>query len=332
MVSTTFARILAAGRPQFNRRAAAARRRLPALDFAAFADFLAQGVDGMVVAAAAIDADRAPQVALAAFDMALELVGQGMAGPQARSAMLGRVWRELVPQLAGLLVLQPVLLLGMLSNAMLNLEKHASVRTVQWLDQMVALAQRVDSLDQLRAVGQVQAWRAGMAHFRHGAMAAAGTLPEPLALAAFGVAPGTLAWDEVERRLLAEPWWRPDRADHAAADGIEVGSFDGFGGAFGCPPLARASGDGFLVKSADRYSLLVADAFGAILQGASAEEFDAATHLPAEEGILDGAQLRIAGRVLPLDLPADGLALSFSADAVAITSPYTHAVRLVPLR
>ena len=332
MISEPFAKVLAAGRVQFNQRVTEARRRFPAFDTAAFADFLQGGVDSVIQAVARLAPERAAFVALVAYDMALELVGQSLAGPRARSEMVDRLWRELMPEYARLIAEHPVEVLGTLSNAAINLEKIAGTRPDQWLREMAALTPRIESLAQLQAVGQVLAWRAGVAHFRLGAIEAADRLPETLALAAFGIDAG-VPWAAARAGMLADPWWRPasNRNQHPA--GMEIGKFTGFGGEFAAPPEVRACQDGFFVKSAERYSLLIADACGAVLHAATKEEFDDAPNPALVKTVkLNGARLQIGQRVIDLDLPADQIALCCNAHTLAVTSPYTHAIRLLPLQ
>lgn len=322
MISPAFAAILAGGRAQFNARAAEARRRFPSLDMAAFGAFLRDGVDPLIVAVAAAAPERAGGATLAAYDMALELVGHGLAGPAAKNPFLNTVWRELAPQFGPLLAMAPVEVLGMLSNAAIHIASLAGARPAQWQRELAALAPQVASVAQLRAVGQVLAWRAGVAHFRLGALAAADTLPPALALAAFGE-PGA-QWPQVRAQLLANPW-------RGNADGREFGSFTGLGGDFGTPPQVRATSDGFVVRSGERHYLLVADAYGAVLHGATAQEFDhAQTGAPASVR-LDGATLHIGARRIELDVPAGDIAIAANAHTVAVTSPWTHAIRLLPL-
>ena len=322
MISPAFAAILASGRAQFNGRAAEARRRFPSLDMAAFGVFLHDGVDPLVAAVAAAAPERAGSVTLAAYDMALELVGHGLAGPAAKNPFLNTVWRELAPALAPLLATAPIEVLGMLSNAAIHVGGVAGARPAQWQRELAALAPQVATLAQLRAVGQVLAWRAGVAHFRQGALAAADTLPHALALAAFGE-PGA-HWPQVHAQLLDYPW-------RGNAEGREFGSFSGLGGDFGTPPQVRATPDGFVVRSAERHYLLVADAYGAVLHGATAEEYaQAQTGVPASVRV-DGASVHIGARSIALDLPAGDIALAANAHTLAITSPWTHAIRLLPL-
>ncbi|OEZ97318.1 hypothetical protein JAB9_24630 [Janthinobacterium sp. HH107] len=322
MMSPAFASLLAGGRAQFNARAAEARRRFPSLDMAAFGAFLLDGVDPLVVAVVAAAPERAGGVTLAAYDMALELVGHGLAGPAAKNPFLNTVWRELAPQFAPLLATAPIDVLGMLSNAAIHIASVAGARPAQWQRELAALAPQIATLAQLRAVGQVLAWRAGVAHFRQGALAAADTLPPALALAAFGE-PGA-QWSQVHAQLMANPW-------RGNAEGREFGSFTGLGGDFGAPPQVRAAADGFIVRSGERHYLLVADAYGAVLHSATAQEFEQGqTSMPASVR-LDGAILQIGARRIELDVPAGDIAIAANAHTVAVTSPWTHAIRLLPL-
>ncbi|OEZ57157.1 hypothetical protein JAB5_04620 [Janthinobacterium sp. HH103] len=322
MISPAFASLLASGRAQFNARAAEARRRFPSLDMAAFGAFLLDGVDPLIVAVVAAAPERAGGATLAAYDMALELVGHGLAGPAAKNPFLNTVWRELAPQFAPLLATAPIDVLGMLSNAAIHIASVAGARPAQWQRELAALAPQVATLAQLRAVGQVLAWRAGVAHFRQGALAAADTLPPDLALAAFGE-PGA-PWPQVRAQLLDYPW-------RGNAEGREFGSFTGLGGDFGAPPQVRAAADGFIVRSGERHYLLVADAFGAVLHSATAQEFEQGqTGMPASVR-LDGTTLQIGARRIELDVPTGDIAIAANAHTVAVTSPWTHAIRLLPL-
>jgi hypothetical protein len=292
-----------------------ARRSFPSLDMQAFGVFLQDGVDPLVQAVAAAAPERAGSFTLAAYDMALELVGHGLAGPAAKNPFLTIVWRELAPHFAPLLAAMPVDALGMLSNAAIHLGGVAGARTRQWQDEMAAIAPQVSTLAQLRAVGQVLAWRAGVAHFRQGAIAAADTLPPALALALFGES--QLDWPSLRAQLLHQPW-------RGNPDGIEFGAFAGLGGEFATPPLVRATQDGFIVSAGERFYLLVADAHGAVLHGATADEFAQAS------GDVSAA-VQAGARQLASDLPAGEIALAANAHTLAITSPYTHAIRLLPL-
>lgn len=332
MISEPFAKVLAAGRTQFNLRVTEARRRFPAFDPDAFSEFLQGEVDGLISAVADVMPDRVASVALTAYEMALELIGHGLAGPGARSPLVGQVWKSLAPKYAALIAENSVDVLGMLTNAAINLEKIPSTRPSQWIREMEVLAPLLASRPHLQAAGQILAWRAGAAHYRIGAIQAADQLPYALALTVCGFK-SDLQWEHVRDALLADPWFAAQAANGTHSVGKEIGKFTGFGGEFSVPPQVRACAEGFFVKSAERYSFLIADAYGAVLHAATQEEFDQAKSYsvgkpPARKGSL----LVIKRGEIELDLPEDQLALACNQHTVAVTSPYTHAIRLLPLQ
>jgi hypothetical protein len=271
MISRAFADVLAAGRSGFNHRVREAQRIYPAFRADAFLWFLEEGVDGVAVAVEQVDRSRLPAAVLAAYELALGLAGRSLVGPSARSQALTEAWRSLFPRLARLIAAQPAQVLGMLSNAIIHLEGIVGARTGQWAEELAALAPHLESVEQLRIAGQVLAWRAGAAHFRAGAIAAAASLPEALALRAFG-AEGWHSWQAFRNAVEHDLWW--GGVDPHAMRERRTGSFSGFGGLFAIPPDIRAAGDVFVVKSGDRHFLLIADAYGAVLQPAGAEEFE----------------------------------------------------------
>lgn len=326
MVSARFANLLAAGRAEFNRRAAEARRRSLAFDAAAFSVFVASSVDAVVGVADRVDPGSAGATAFAAYDIGLALATQARAG-----AAVEQAWADVAPHYAGLLAAQPAGVLGLLTNAALHLEKSRAARMPEWLSLMATLAPMVADLRQMQVAGQIAAWRSGLAHFRQGAIAAGDSVPEPLALAAFGVS--GLTWAQARDQLRGDPWWSSDAAARQRLrEGFEIGSFTGFGGAFGQPPEVRPAPDGFWVRSGDHYALLIADACGAVLHPASEAEYSHHATQDAQAKVAHfGEQMTINGRVLETDLPTATLRVVCNAHSAAITSPYSHAVRVMPL-
>lgn len=326
-VSAPFTLILAAGRSQFNAMVVKTRRRKPGFDTQAFTAFLQSGVNEVVTAVCAAVPERAASVTLIAYDLALTLVGQGLAGPNARNKLVGRTWSELLPLLPKQVAEAPAKVLGALSNAAVYLEGNPGLRGEEWLHHMTVLAKQTRSASELLDLGKILAWRSGAAHFRAGALTTADQLPE--ALAAVGASPGT-SWAEVHNHLQANPWWSPEQNKEQVK---EVGSFTGLGGVFSQPPQVRASVSGFWVKSGVRYHLLVADTWGAVLHQATQEEFQQAPPpVTGELPVLKGNKLVFAHRSMELDLPAEGLNLVCNQHTAALTSPYTHAIRLFPLQ
>jgi hypothetical protein len=223
--------------------------------------------------------------------------------------------------------------LGTLSNAAVNIGKVSNARPEQWLREMKSLAPQVKSLQQLQSLGQILAWRAGLAHFRLGAIRAADQLPQALALSALGTTIETV-WAAVRPKLLANPWWIPDQAEpNSNPSGMEIGQFTGFGGEFIEPPEVRACPEGFFIKSGARYSLLIADSFGAVLHAATQEEFEhAKMHQFAKAVTPNGTRLAIGSRQIELNLPANHITAICNNHTVAVTSPFSHAIRLLPMQ
>lgn len=329
-ISEPFARILAAGRAQFNGRVAEVRRRVPGFDSEAFGLFLESAVDGIVVAVAKHAPERAAAATLVAYDIALVLVAQVLTGTAVRSRLVGRTWRELIPRVGPMVAERPREVLGALSNAAVYLGGNPALRGDEWLSHMLALAGEAQSVDELLTLGQVLAWRAGATQFRASALLAADRLPQALALKAVG-APARANWSSVREQFQANPWWTPERAQQQRPRRARLfGEFTGFGGAFAQPPELRACAAGFLVKSRERYGLLFADAWGAVLLPSSAEAYAA----PAAGGVelprlLRGASLVFADESVALDLPAEGLRVVANDHTVAVSSPYTHRIHLL---
>ncbi|MEO6878746.1 MAG: hypothetical protein ABI205_09715 [Gemmatimonadaceae bacterium] len=329
-ISAPLADALMAGRPQLNARVAEVRHRYPAFDTAAFAAFVRTGVDSVARAVADVAPDRTAFVVSASYDLALELTAQGLVGSAARTDLVDRVWTTLAPRYADLLATEPVEVLGLLSNAVLHIEGVPGARADAWLTTMADFGGQIESIAQLRLLGQVLAWRAGLAHFRDGALLSADALPELIALRA--LAGATAAdWATVRARYHGNRWWSPLPERQAVVrDGLNVGHFTGFGGTFAQPPEVRSCPQGFLVRSGNRFHVLVADVFGAVLLPSTAEELaQAVSESPNARGVLTGSTIVIGDHRVDLQLPTDGLRVTTNEDTIAVSSPYTHMIRLL---
>jgi hypothetical protein len=96
------------------------------------------------------------------------------------------------------------------------------------------------------------------------------------------------------------------------------------------PPAIRAAGETFVAKSGDRHFLLIADAYGAVLQAAGTEEFEHACAVqPRCDHALRDGMLVVGANRIALDVPEPGLTVCATATTIAIASPYTHAIRLL---
>jgi hypothetical protein len=172
-LSDALERVLRAGRHELNTRFAECRLRYPELDAEAFAAFLRDTADPVVAAVDATTSAHTAEVAEVSFDLGLELVGQRIAGPGARTSSVDDAWRRIAVVAPASLASSPRRVLAALSNAAHQLSSTPGVRIAQWLDELARLAPCCADADTLLRLGQVAAWRAGMAHYRAGALAAA---------------------------------------------------------------------------------------------------------------------------------------------------------------
>jgi hypothetical protein len=331
MLSLPFAEVLRSGRPEFNAQFAHARRLYPELDGEAFGMFLARTLDPWVCATHALDPGRVAAVAMAGYEVGLELVGQRIVGPAARHPAIEQGLAHLLPKVAALAASEPGLAISALSNALHELAVTPGARPGEWVATLEAALPNAEDLETLLCVGQVAAWRAGLAHYRRSALALLARLSEALAFVALGARGGDLV--EIRARLENDPWFVPGVESAAPRVAGVCGAFRGFGGLFLEPPLLARSGSELLVRSGDEAWLLLADAFGATLHRATAEEIAAAreqSEFPATLRLTDGC-LEYDGKRLAL--PATGPVTSAIFDGVtlALTSAASHGVVLVAL-
>jgi len=324
MLSAGFATLLKERRSSYNAQVAAARSRMPAFDTAAFSGFVRDTVDPLFEALVAVAPDNPARAADALFAMAVDLAEHGWIGPAARSPVVERLWRDAAPAIAATIAADPRETLGALTNAAIKLGQEPGVRPDDWLAGIEALGAELGGPGQLRALAILLAWRAGAAHARAAALAAADSLPPELACRAVGAAGDD--WAAIGSRLRAEPWWAPDGAP---AQAHRVGGFRGFGGPFVEPPKIAAQGEDFLLASGDGRYRLIADAFGATVRRSASDD---AVGAPDPQGMrrLSGTMLHADDRSIELGGPAEGLAVAEAAFSLAVTSPFSYFVRIFP--
>jgi len=328
--------ILRSGRTYFNAQFAAARRIHPELEPDAFLQLLGTAVDGLAVAVEKVRADRLNEVITAAFDAALELAGQKLAGPGSRLSVIEEAWNRILPPAAAVVAVAPGRVIPAVCNAAHQIASTAGARPGQWIAAMEALAARSADPEVFLKLGVLCAWRSGLAHYRRAALVAADALDEALTLAALEARPGS-SWPDLRERLAAEPWFDPAaaREDRPALKAVaQVGSFKGFGGLFLEPPLVASAEDRFFVRSGAECWLLTADVFGATFHRASVQEFDAAKRASRLPSSLQVAGSRVAYQGEHFEFPELGEFTSAapSATTLALTSDLTHSILLMALR
>ncbi len=338
-IGDALAAALRAGHEDFNAQFIRTRHQCPTLSAEAFADFLAVGVDPVVRAVSEVAPDKMMETASAAYGSALELVARNLVGPGAKHADILQAWQGLLPVAGAWVAAAPHRVLGAVSNAMYQLAATPGARPGWWSEEMSRLVPVADGVETFLRLGQIVAWRAGMAHFRLGALAILDALPEPLARAVMGLtnSAGQLPWPELRARLEKDFWYNPNLSDNGKRPPAKLvartGEFRGFGGLFPEPPTVAGGEAGqFFVRSGDGHWLLTADVFGATFHRATPEEFATAAAHPAS--LPKGINLDFGGVLFRRErvaLPFCGEITSHAANGstLAVTGSLTHAVMLV---
>ncbi len=329
MVSEALTGALRSGREEMNARFVAARRGQPSLSGDGFLEFIARTLDPLAQATAALRGDRVLDVVSAAYELGLDLYLEKLVGPGARAVAIEETWRRLGTAAISLLVLEPRRGLAAIANGAHQIASTPGARVDAWIATMEQAAPHCSDLDTLLRVGQVAAWRAGLAHYRASALRVADSLAPDLARSALGLAKGD--WKAIRAGLASSPWFSIDGSPTQPA--FVIGAFHGFGGVFREPPLVTASEEYFFAKSGEENWLVTADAFGATFHRAVPTEFDAASSggsWPKGYEVRGSALVTPRG-VLELDLPGGSSSRAANRHTLALTAPHSHAITLIPL-
>jgi hypothetical protein len=197
---------------------------------------------------------------------------------------------------------------------------------------MAELGPRARDTDELLALGQVLAWRVGMAHWRQSAIERWTLLTPALQRAVFDHAPDNArVTTELLRARLESRWNDPtapvDTTPRARLEVVaRVGDFKGLGGVFLRPPRVFAHDGALFATDGTVHVSLHADPFGATWL----TEHDA----PAASAVSPPwtlARTAIKRDEASLKLPALAHATSVASvhDTLAFTLPDSHRVTLV---
>lgn len=339
-VEGPLAGVLEAQRARFNADFMAARRTHPSLEVAAFSDVLSNVVGPIVAAVDQVEPGRTRAVAESLYDLSLELVGQGLLGPSSRDPVITDAWRSLLLRSPRLVAADPARFAGSVTNALYNLASTPGTRLREWLDDMSGVAgDSGANLETILRAGQVAAWRAGLAHYRRGALAICGELAPPLAFALLKLSAASATSDLRDRviaRLTEDPWLRPADASNQAAPRrirvvARVGAFRGFGGLFIGPPSVKRIDGQFVVADGESSWVLTADLYGATFHRMAVDQGSGSR--PQETESASGFQLGPSGHIqkdgLAANLPELQDVSSWASDKHTLVATTTRSHSLV---
>ncbi|HRE79854.1 MAG TPA: hypothetical protein PLN52_02340 [Opitutaceae bacterium] len=335
-MSPLLAQLLASGRTDFNRRYAEARLQFPDLNAERFSAVLRELADPLVTAAENVQSGGGAHVVSAVYDAALTLTAHRLAGADARLSTVNTAWRDLLPVVGHILVLAPERVLSTLTNAACQLASFSSAQGEEWVKEMTRLAPTTAGVDDLLHLGQVVAWKCGLAHYRTGALAAAARLPDGLASRIFASS-STVTWPALHQRFQHDLWFNPGEQERGPGLSIvrHAGAFRGFGGLFPEPPVIQRWQNQWVARSRDEAWLLTADAFGATFHRISTADLPPPI-LGVSSFLPQG--FRLSGTTLSwnshtLDLASYGritsCAFAEGSPAMALTARATHHILLI---
>jgi hypothetical protein len=326
------ARALEAGRARYNALFAQARHATPTLDAAAFAEQLRLTVAPVVDRVAGAVPDRVEEVAGVLYELALDLTAKEL---WRRYPVLAEGWRVLLGGLPRHLAAAPRVFAGSVTNALYNLAQTPGARPGEWQTLLLELGKQCLEPARLLEAGKVLAWRAGLAHFRAGALAMCRGLDADVARAALGLEDAAVPLDDVLRRLQADPWLSPAAAGKDPGGRHELrlvaaaGGFRGFGGPFLRPPRVACVDGAFLAGDGESCWVLAADVFGATFHRTDAALPPAAA--PAGFRIDRNGKVTRGKRTRAFDELQEWTSAATSATTLAVTVPLSHRVYLVAL-
>jgi hypothetical protein len=217
--------------------------------------------------------ERVDGVLTTLYEVSLELFAASLLGPRSKSPAVGDVWSQVLPAVPRLVLRDPNSVAAALSKAAYNLARTGGARSADWIESVRRTGPRCENVAELLNVGTGAAWRAGMPHYRGGAIAAAKRLRPEVAGEILGVPAESVG--TILDRMLSDPWLSPAAAAAAAATDPEstgalrlvgvVGAFRGFGGEFLRPPRVTAAANSIFVCDGDATYRLVCDCFGRLL-------------------------------------------------------------------
>jgi len=333
-IGPALASVLRSGRSDFNARFEATRRNLRDLQPESFLEFVGTRIDELATAVNSVSHDSVAETTMVAYDAALELVGQNLAGPSARMKVIDEGWRRVLTKVPHLVASAPDQIIPAVSNALYHLASVQGTRPSQWIDKMESLGPQCDTVETFLKLGQLVAWRAGLAHFRDDGISLTEELPPRLVFEALD-ASAYKDLSELSSDLRHNPWLEPGKGatNEPLTIVSQVGAFRGFGGLFLKPPIVAALGEHFLAKSDNDCWLITADRFGATFHRSTLKEFEGAglqMQLPPELSIKSSI-LEFGGHRLDLSDFGDLTSAAANNSTLALTSALSHSITLVAL-
>jgi hypothetical protein len=332
-----FLESLKRGRERYNTKFALARHVYPALDGEMFSAHLAKVVGPIVEAVAKENRERVDAVTDVLYDLSMELIGKDFFGRQVRYPAMLEGWEFLLPLIPNLLVQDALTITSSITNALYNLSVETSARPLFWLEAMAEIGARCSEVSAFLEAGKIVAWRAGLAHYREGALKTCRNLKPEIARAALGVAEtqNSIDLEHLLAQLERDPWLNPSEASNGLKKEKrlrvvrEVGAFRGFGGLFISPPNIAYSDGQFLVYDTEQWWTMTADCFGATFHRLGQSLSGVKNESNPNARIDAQGKVEMNGHKASFHTLAEGTSFASDDTTLAVTVPLSHSIYLV---
>lgn len=335
-ISNRFPESLKRGRERFNTKFALSRHTYPALDGETFTEHLKKTVAPVVESIGENDAEKIDAVTDALYELSLELIGKDFFGRRVRYPAMLNGWETLLPQIPHLLIEDPLTIASAITNALYNLSIEQNARPSFWIETMIEIGKLCDNSQEFLEAGKVVAWRAGLAHYREGALETCKSLKTEIACAALGIEESENI-ESLAIQLKQDPWLNPNEFSNKIKKEKRlrvvsvVGAFRGFGGLFISPPKVTYSDGQFLVFDSETWWAMTADCFGATFHKIGQTISGLKNESNPKSRVDKKGNVEMNGVKRTLHHLAEGTSFAADETTLAVTLPMSHSVYLVSL-
>jgi hypothetical protein len=313
---------LADHRSAFNRRFDEAASQYSALTAEAGYRFfredlapLMEAVD-LELTSAERQAGRLFEIADVATVVGLRATGQRSLGPTALQPHVEALWRTVLPVLARSIIADPTLI-GALTSAATQIARVETARPQQWLTLVARAGAHAQDAAEVRRIGQVAAWRSGLAQYRETALAVLDDLSAQRVIQVLDLGPEPPAVEVVRSSLSTNRWWNGAPSAQKWSTLQQGGSFTGFGGRFISPPRLKRRREELFAAVGNEVFLVCADGFGVTFHRepplGAADTFEpepGATVGLVTQAVTNNASVRTSGPVTSAVVVEGALALT----------------------
>ncbi len=333
-LTNIFSRLLKRNRERYNTKFALARHTYPALDGEVFSEHLKKTVAPIVESVTQNHVDKVDVVTDALFDLSLELIGKDFFGRQVRYQSVLDGWEILLPFVPHLLAKDANTLTSSITNALYNLSVEPTANPSFWIESMIEIGKLCNKVEEFLEAGKVVAWRAGLSHYREGALSSCRNLKNEIACAALGINE-TKDLENLLVQIEQDPWLNPKEFSNGVRQEKRlrvvsvVGAFRGFGGLFIAPPKVTYCDEQFLVYDSENWWAMTADIFGTTFHRIGQTISSLKNESNPKFRIDKNGNVEMNSQNTSFHHLAQGTSFAADETTLAVTLPLSHSVYLI---